>query len=116
MNNNWKDALSVIRNNFSEPEETQETEVSIENNTKNSILQKNPVRVIVDKKGRKGKIATIIEGLEVSQPQIEEIARNLKQKLGVGGSVREHEILIQGQHKDKIIKFLETLNFKVKSC
>ena len=67
-----------------------------------------------DRKGRNGKIATIIEGFIVSQQEVENIARELKQKLGVGGSVRQGEILIQGDHKNVVQKFLESKNFKIK--
>ena len=107
----WKEALSAARNNFDKASDTKETtEINIEND----IKQKGSLTVIVDKKGRNGKTATIIEGFTIPIEEVEQLARSLKQKLGVGGSVRDGEILIQGNYKDKVAKFLTNLNFKVK--
>lgn len=109
----WKDALSAARNNF----EPANDENIIQNDSEpieKSPAQKGPVTVVTDKKGRNGKTATIIEGLTIPQNEVEDLARKLKQKLGVGGSVREGEILVQGDHKESVKKFLTVLNFKVK--
>ena len=107
----WKDALSAVRGNFDEAPE--DDHCSIEDSPQKPS-QKGPLYVVTDKKGRNGKIATIIEGFTIPREEVENLARKLKQKLGVGGSVRDGEILIQGDHKDKIKSFLSDLNFKVK--
>ena len=112
MDLDWKDALSNLRGNFDEPSEA-ESESKDEGN-QDDHAQKTPVTIVIDKKGRKGKVATIIEGFTISIDQVEEVAKKLKQKLGVGGSVREGEILIQGEHKEKVKKLLQELHFKVK--
>lgn len=112
MDLDWKDALSNLRGNFDEPAEA-ESESKDEGN-QDDRAQKTPVTIVIDKKGRKGKVATIIEGFTISIDQVEEVAKKLKQKLGVGGSVREGEILIQGEHKEKVKKLLQELHFKVK--
>lgn len=118
----WKDKLALLKgemNNFPE-ESTQETEVCStidggeENEKDSGKLQKEPLKVITDRKGRKGKTATIIEGFIIAQEEVEKIAKVLKQKLGVGGSVREGEILIQGEHKEAVKNILSSLGFKVK--
>ena len=117
MATDWKDALSSLRSSLDEPESSSQDEnISDETNTNGDEKagQKTPLTIITDKKGRNGKIATIVEGFSIPQNQVEEISRKLKQKLGVGGSVREGEILIQGNHKDAVKKFLESLNFKTK--
>ena len=72
----WKDALSALRSGFNEPEET--TNESTQ--TEKELTQKSPLTIVTDKKGRNGKIATIIEGFEIPQEEVEEIARKLKQK------------------------------------
>lgn len=112
----WKEALSAARNNFDEAEDGQQNNSDRnENNVKEELpLQKNAITIVLDKKGRNGKTATIVEGLTIPQHEIEELARNLKQKLGVGGSVRNGEILFQGDQKDKVRKFFIDLKFKVK--
>ena len=109
----WKDALSAARNNFEEAPEEENSHDNFEESEKKST-QQNPLTVITDKKGRNGKIATIIEGFTISQEEVENVARTLKQKLGVGGSVRPGEILIQGNHKDTVVNFLKKLQFKIK--
>ena len=115
MKEDWKDALNSLRGNFEETEDLCDNPQTIEiTNDVTEYSQKKPLAIIVDKKGRNGKIATIIEGFEIPQKEVEEIARKLKQSLGVGGSVRNGEILIQGDHKDKIKSFLSALNFKIK--
>lgn len=113
MKEDWKDALSALRGNLN-PAADDETPDTSEENSKENKLQTTPLTVITDKKGRNGKTATIIEGFSISQGEVEEIARKLKQKLGVGGSVRTGEILIQGDYKVKVKEYLISLNFKVK--
>lgn len=113
MNNDWKDALSALRGNLNTPEEPDHANVEPDENSVN-FTQKTPLTVVTDKKGRNGKTATIIEGFSISQEKVEDIARKLKQKLGVGGSVRTGEILIQGDHKNTVVKFLQELHFKVR--
>lgn len=62
-----------------------------------------PVRVVFDTKGRKGKAMTVITGLKMSQAQLEEFARFLKQKLGTGGSVKDGAIELQGDQREKVL-------------
>lgn len=113
MDNNWKDILCGLRSSLEEPQNNSSDD-KLNEEEENVNIQRQPLMVITDKKGRNGKIATIIEGFTISQDEVEDIARKLKQKLGVGGSVREGEILIQGDHKEKVKKFLSDLKFKTK--
>ena len=113
MDLDWKDKLSSLRSSFNEPEPEQQMPEKEVNNL-NKKPQQTPVRIITDKKGRNGKIATIIEGFTIESDKVEDLARKLKQKLGVGGSVREGEILIQGDHKEAVKSFLENLKFKTR--
>jgi translation initiation factor 1 len=59
------------------------------------------VRVRYETKGRKGKGVTVISGLPVNQAILETLARDLKQKLGTGGTVREFSIELQGDHREQ---------------
>ena len=112
MKTDWKDALSALKGNMDETTNSSEPEEKeIHEEEKGQI---SPLTIVTDKKGRNGKIATIIEGFTIKQSEVENIARQIKQKLGVGGSVREGEILIQGDHKQVITKLLQSLNFKTK--
>ena len=107
----WKDKLSALRGELEEP--SPET-APIQETQELKKVQKDVIYVVTDKKGRNGKTATIIEGFTLPDDEVAEIARKLKQKLGVGGSVRSGEILIQGERKKEVTAFLISLGFKVK--
>lgn len=72
------------------------------------------LRVVIDRKGRKGKVATIVEGFTVSDEEVAEVAAMLKKKLGVGGSSRGGEILIQGDFAARVREILASQGYKVK--
>jgi translation initiation factor 1 len=75
-------------------------------------VQKEPVICRFEK--RNGKPVTIIEGYEGTGEDFKTLAKELKTKLGVGGSFRGGEMLIQGDFRDKIMKLLQDKGFKVK--
>jgi translation initiation factor 1 len=52
------------------------------------------------------KEATVIKGFSGSDAVIEELARTLKNKCATGGNAKEGEIILQGDHRDKVLKFL----------
>lgn len=112
----WKDALSALKASGSLPE-GEGSDVQSEEG-KNAATEKNiskqTLHVVVEKKGRGGKTATIIEGFEMSDSEISELAKRMKQKLGTGGSARGGEILIQGDRSKDIRTYLSDLGFKVK--
>ena len=64
------------------------------------------LRVWRDTKGRGGKVATIVRGFVGSSEDLEELGRTLKRGCGVGGSVKEGEIIIQGDHRDRVTALL----------
>ena len=73
------------------------------------------LHVLIDRKGRKGKTATIVEGFDPDIPdETDRIAALLKRSLGVGGSARGGEILIQGNLVDQVKKILSDQGYKVK--
>ena len=65
-------------------------------------------------KGRKGKTITSIIGVGGGEDRIKDLAKELKQAMGTGGSVKEGIILIQGDHRKKIVEWLEKKGFIVK--
>lgn len=113
MNQDWKKTLEALKGDLPQPLEEEKILIE-EGEYSDKSPQKETLRVLIDKKGRKGKTATIIEGFTVEFDIIEEVARKLKQQLGVGGSCRENEILIQGEHKQQVTNILKSMNYRVK--
>jgi len=72
------------------------------------------VRVSLDTKGRKGKGVTLICGLLLKSDDLKTLGKELKQKCGVGGAVKDGNIEIQGDHRDKIVELLKAKSFQVK--
>ena len=65
-------------------------------------------------KGRAGKPVTIVKGFKGTKDQIKELAKLLKNKCGVGGSIKNEEIIIQGKYRDKITLILTDQGHNVK--
>jgi translation initiation factor 1 len=64
------------------------------------------VRVSHETKGRKGKGATTISGVPVSDDELRALAGRLKKRCGVGGSVKDGVIELQGDHRDVVVEVL----------
>lgn len=72
------------------------------------------LKVKLDRRFRKGKVVTIIEGFVGQEEDLNVLAKKIKQKCGVGGSVKDGDIIIQGDVKDKVMSLLLSENFKAK--
>lgn len=74
------------------------------------------LRIWLDKKHRGGKMASVLKGFVGSEEDLKELAKVLKTKCGVGGSAKDGEIIIQGDHRDKILTILNDLGYKAKKA
>ena len=77
-----------------------------------SSLQIDPIICKYEK--RKGKALTILEGFTINDSEVKNIAKELKKKLTVGGSLKDNYIIIQGNYRDKIMEILNSKGFKTK--
>jgi translation initiation factor 1 len=71
------------------------------------------IRIYVQKR-RYGKVVTIIEGIDRSDIDIENLAKKLKTKCASGGTIKDGNIELQGDHKKKVQEALEELGYTVK--
>ncbi len=76
--------------------------------------QQQQLKVQREKKGRGGKEVSIVRNFVGSEDDLKDLAKQLKQSCGVGGSVKDQEIIIQGNQVDKILEILLKLGYKAK--
>ncbi|MEH6467390.1 MAG: stress response translation initiation inhibitor YciH [Porticoccus sp.] len=72
------------------------------------------VRIRREVSGRKGKGVSTINGLDLPDKDLKQLAKQLKQLCGTGGSVKNGVIEIQGDHRDKLLTELENQGYTVK--
>ena len=84
-------------------------EYSNNSQTETDTLPKNQqkLRLNMERTGRGGKTVTLVKGFVGSEEDITALSKLLKQKCGVGGSVKDGEIIIQGDHRQRLIEILK---------
>lgn len=105
--NDWKDRLNIVYS--TNPDFSYQLDEEEEPATVDPKQQK--LRVNIEKKGRGGKTVTVISGFIGPEDDLKELGRLLKAKCGVGGAVKDGEILIQGEFKQRIIDLLKAEGF-----
>ncbi|MFO7708851.1 MAG: translation initiation factor Sui1 [Desulfobacterales bacterium] len=74
------------------------------------------IRIRREVKGRGGKTVTLLSGFQVGEDELQKLAAELKRRCGTGGSVKEGEVLIQGDHRSTLLALLGQKGFRVKSA
>lgn len=73
------------------------------------------LRVWLDRKSG-GKVATVVRDFEGTDEDLKELGKELKSLCGSGGTAKDGEIMVQGDHRDKIIKHLTSNGYKAKKA
>lgn len=101
--NDWKDRLNVVYStnpDFKYESEEEEGQVSLPK-------EKQTLRIELDKRNRKGKSVTLITNFIGTEDDLQDLAKSLKTRCGVGGSARDGEILLQGDFRQKVLELLQ---------
>jgi translation initiation factor 1 len=108
--NDWKKRDGIVystESNF---------DYSYQQNEEASTLppQQQNLKVMLDKSMRAGKQVTLVTGFIGTATDLEQLGKLLKSKCGVGGSVKDNEVIIQGDHREKLVQILIKEGYKAK--
>ena len=108
--NDWKQRLNIVYSTNPDMQYDTDEEDSVET----LPPEKQKLKIMLDRKNRKGKEVTLVTDFVGSDDDLKALARLLKTKCGVGGSARGGEILIQGDFRQKIKDLLISLGYNAK--
>ena len=75
-------------------------------------VQSDPLRVTVDRKYRRGKSATLVTGFMGDEGALQDLGKQLKVQCGVGGSVKDGVIIVQGDQRERVVELLLDLGYR----
>ena len=101
--NDWKSRLGMVYS--TNPNFEFETDEEEEATTLPPSQQK--LRVAIERKNRGGKVVTVVTGFTGTEDDLKALGKLLKTKCGVGGAVKDGEILIQGEWRERLIELLK---------
>ena len=111
MSNDWKERLGVVFStnpdfNYTTDQETEETTLD---------PSKQNLKIWLDRlKG--GRVATVVRGFVGSADNLATLGKDLKKSCGVGGTAKDGEIIIQGDHRDRVVELLTKAGYKCKKA
>lgn len=99
----WKDRLGIMYS--TNPDFQYNTGDEKEEDT--LLKEKQQLRISLDKRNRGGKAVTLVTGFIGTTEDLEALGKFLKTKCGVGGSAKDGEIIVQGDHRQKVWEILQ---------
>ncbi|MCC6599891.1 MAG: translation initiation factor [Crocinitomicaceae bacterium] len=111
MNKNHKNSGGIVYS----------TNPDFRNTDENDAIETRPpssqeLRIWLEKNHRAGKTVTVIKGFAGKHEDLDTLAKTLKTKCGTGGSAKEGEIIIQGDHREKVLALLQKMGYKAKKA
>lgn len=108
--NDWKKREGVVYST------SNDFDYQYQSNEQQTTLppQQQQLRIILDKSGRAGKTVTLVTGFVGTAADLETLAKLLKTRVGTGGSVKDGEILIQGDVCAKVAQILQKEGYKAR--
>lgn len=125
----WKDALQALTGHQTETSENAPQPHNVERKKRVGVVYStNPdfafdssdteepttlpanqqrLRLSIEKAGRAGKTVTIVRGFIGTTDDLNSLCKTLKQRCGVGGSTKDGEMVIQGDHRQKLLEILK---------
>jgi translation initiation factor 1 len=110
-NNDWKSRLNVV---YSTNPDYEYTLKNHDSEQQTLPAKQQNLTVCLDKKQRNGKKVTLVKGFIGTEEDLKNLGKELKTKCGVGGSVKDGEIIIQGDFRNKILELLLKTGYKAK--
>jgi len=110
MDNDWKKRLGVVYSTNQEFEYEGEGKAQLET----PVPAQQKLYISLDKKNRKGKAVTLVEGFIGSEEDLKSLGKELKSKCGSGGTAKDGEIIIQGDFRDRVSTMLKDKGYGVK--
>lgn len=108
--NDWKKRLGMVYS--TNPDFVFDTEETPDEETLPPARQR--LIISLDRSGRAGKQVTLVKGFKGSSEDLKDLGKLLKVKCGVGGTVKDGEITVQGDLRDKITKLLSEMGYNAK--
>lgn len=110
----WKDKLDALKGLYPEGDANDNEAVNIEETAEQgptTPCKQQKLRLAMERAGRGGKTVTVIRGFIGTEDEINALCRLLKQRCGVGGAAKEGEIIIQGDHRSRLVELLKSLGY-----
>ncbi|MEA5509143.1 translation initiation factor [Crocosphaera sp. UHCC 0190] len=110
MSSKSKQSKSIIYQEFGNASNSE----ALERTVRDVPPPQQNIRVQSTRSGRKGKTVTVITGFQHSPETLNKLLKQLKNQCGSGGTIKEGDLEIQGDHRQKLVQVLGDLGYKVK--